>query len=202
MSVEVFLAILGIVVAVVGIVIVHIEIGLLKKRDPEYRDVPFYRTMQHAPPREDPSPAQAAILALLPSFGHIYLRRWKRAFAIAIPFFLFVVLLAVPGLIDVLLFPMLILWIWQILDAAMSAKYQTSATITKAAIILVLFTSLVFFINYVYNLSRSPQDESPGGESTLEELINKCLDEAAKDGGGVSKYEQRECREHPTNPNV
>lgn len=202
MSVEVFLAILGIVVAVVGIVIVHIEIGILKKKNPEYREMPFYRTMQRAPPREDPSPAQAAILALLPSFGHIYLRRWKRAFAIAIPFFLFVVLLAVPGFIDVLLYPMLILWIWQILDAAMSAKYQTSAIITKAAIILVLITGLVFFIFYVYNSSRLPEEElSPGGP-TWEELVNKCLDKAAKDGGGVSKYEQRECREHPTNPNV
>jgi hypothetical protein len=202
MSVEVFLAILGIVVAVVGIVIVHIEIGLLKKKNPEYRDVPFYRTMQHAPPREDPSPAQAAILALLPSFGHIYLRRRKRAFAIAIPFFLFVVLLAVPGIIDVLLYPMLILWIWQILDAAMSAKYQTSATITKAAIILVLLTGLVFFIFYVYNSSRLPVEETTREGPTWEELVNKCLDKAAKDGGGVSKYEQRECREHPTNPNV
>jgi hypothetical protein len=72
--------------------------------------------------------------------GHIYTRRWKRGLAISILFYLFLIVLLPYG--SPFFIPLLILWIWQIVDAGMSAKDGTSRKITIAAVVFVVITTM------------------------------------------------------------
>jgi hypothetical protein len=82
----------------------------------------------------------AVLLAILPCLGHIYTRRWKRGLAISILFYLFLIVLLPYG--SPFFIPLLILWIWQIVDAGMSAKDGTSRKITIAAVVFVVITTM------------------------------------------------------------
>jgi hypothetical protein len=68
---------------------------------------------------------------------------------------------------EVFFIPILVLWIWQIFDAAMSVNYGTSRKITIIAIVLIVLTGIISFI-YVTSLP-------PPSEPVVQKMIDSSV---------------------------